>query len=209
MRRFHVFALVAVVSLAGGLGLAFGQSGHPQPGSKSPAAKPRPPAPPGKRPPSKFPPQVKKSPTHRPVGQRGKSPHLTPKGQTKGGKGSKGGAGRYSSDDYKRDLNKAGKEVLDGLKEEFVPDLAIAGGFVGGSPGGPLGAAAGAAGMAIPNAPTLIDAKGRELKGAWDAATATERYAGSWLNGFFNSNRPPAQPKNGAQKSNPRPAKSR
>jgi hypothetical protein len=212
MRRFHVFALVAVVSLAGTLGLAFGQSGHPQPGAKSQATKPRPPAPPGKRPPSKALPQAKKSPTHggqQPVGPRGKGPHLTGKGQAKGGKGSKGGAGRYSSDDYKRDLNKAGEEVLDGFKEEFVPDLAIAGGFVAGSPGGPLGAAAGAAGMAIPNAPQLIDAKDRELKGAWDAATATERYAGSWLNGFFNSNRPPAQSKNGAQKSNPRPAKSR
>src|SRR5262249_26762240 len=104
MRRFPVFALVAMVSLAGGLGLAFGQRGHPQPGSKSQATKPRPPAPPGKRPPSKFPPSVKKSPsqTHRPVGPKGKSPHQVQKGPAKGGKGSKGGAGGYSSDDYKR-----------------------------------------------------------------------------------------------------------
>jgi hypothetical protein len=149
---------------------------------------------------------MKKSPSqaHHPAAKGGKSPHQAPKGPAKGG------AGRYSQDDYKRDMGKAGKEVLDGVKEEFVPDLAIAGGFVGGAiAGGPPGAIGGAATGAITNAPALIDAKGRELKGAWDAATATERYAGSWLGGFFNSNRPAAQPKNGAPKSNPRPAKSR
>jgi len=89
MQRFHVFALVAVVSLAGSLGLAFGQSGHPQHGSKSQAKKPHPPAPPGKRPPSKSPPQMKKSPSqaHHPAAKGGKSPHQAPKGPAKGGAG--------------------------------------------------------------------------------------------------------------------------
>jgi hypothetical protein len=211
MTRFLVFALVGAFTATGGLGLAFGQTVHPQPRSKSQATKPRPPAPPGKRPPSKFPPQVKKSPSqaHRPVGPRGKSPRLTRKGPARGGKSSKGGAGSYSLDDYKRDLGKAGKEVLDGFETELPADLEIVGGAVAGIPGGPAGPALGATGAAIANAPQLITGKAEEQKGTLDGLTATGRYVGSWLNGLFNSNRPPAQSKNGAPKSNQRPAKSR
>jgi hypothetical protein len=205
MTRILVFALVGAFSVAGSMGLAFGQSGHPQPHPTPKATKPHPPAAPGKRPPSKAPPQVKKSPsgTHRPVGPKGKSPRLTRKGSAKGG------AGGYSVNDYKRDMGKAGKEILDGFKTALPGDLAVIGGAVAGSAGGPGGAALGAAGAAITNAPSLIQGGAQGLKGELDAASATARYAGSWLNGVFNSNRPTMNSKTGAQKSNQRPTKTR
>jgi hypothetical protein len=212
MTRFLVFALVSAFSMAVGMDLAFGQSGHPQPHPTPKATKPNPPSASGKRPPSKPAPQAKKSPTHggqRPVGPRGKGPHLTGKGQAKGGKGSKGGKGGYSVDDYKRDMGKAGKEILDGFKTALPGDLAVIGGGVAGAAGGPAGAALGAGGAAIANAPSLIQGGAQGMKGELDAASATARFAGSWLNGVFNANRPTMNSKNGAQKSNPRPTKSR
>ena len=198
MRRFHVFALVAVVSLAGGLGLAFGQSSHPQPGSKSQATKTRPPAPPGKRPPSKVPPQVKKSPSqaHRTPAKGSKSPHQAQKGQAKHG------AGSYSFDDYKRDLGKAAQKKWHGFLTELPTDAKIVGGAI--ATGGP-----GAIGGAISGAPDLLRGKYEEWQADREATSATERFIGSWFNGMFNSNRPPTKSKNDAQKSNQRPAKSR
>jgi hypothetical protein len=212
MARFLVFALVGAFSVAGSRGLAFGQTAHPQPRSKSQAKKPRPPAPPGKRPPSKAAPQAKKSPTHatrgqRPVGPRGKSPRLTRKGLAKGGKGAKGGAGNYSFDDYKRDLDKGLKEQRDGILEELPADLKIIGGAVSGARGGPEGAALGAGGAAIANAPQLLHGKYLQGKGLWDGLSATERFLGARVSDTFKSNRPPTHPKNDAQKSNQRPTR--
>jgi hypothetical protein len=68
MKRSLAFALVTVLSVAGGTGLAFDQNGGPRPPSKPQATKARPPAAPGKRPPSKSPPQTKKAPAKRAKG---------------------------------------------------------------------------------------------------------------------------------------------
>jgi hypothetical protein len=88
-------------------------------------------------------------------------------------------------------------------------DLEIVGGAVTGIPKGEAGIAAGAAGAAIKNAPKLIDAKVKELKGDWDALSATGEFIGARVNDALKSNQGPAKPKNGAQKSNPHPAKPR
>jgi hypothetical protein len=215
MKRFLVLALVGAWSLAGSTGLAFGANDGPQTGSnpkatkanptppagksqpstpQTQAKKPTPPPPPKKDTRSKPPTPASKPPEHRKVVvdvPKGGPKPMAKKGQAKPGKGSKPGAGSYTSDDLKRDLDKSGKEVLDGIEEELVPDLAIAGGAVAGIPGGPAGVAIGAAGAAIPNAPQLIDAKSKETKGVVDGLSATGKFIGSWFNGMTKSNPTP------------------
>ena len=179
MKRFLVLALVGALGLVGGTGLAFGQQDGPQPHSKPQATKAHPPAAPGKRPPRKSGPQAKKapsqaqrasaqgskSPSRRNVGvgmpKRGQRP-LAHKGPAKPGKGPKPGAGSYSWDDYKRDLDKANQEQRDGMLEELPADLEIVGGAVSGIPKGKAGILAGAGGAAIKNLPKLVDTKSKD-----------------------------------------------
>ena len=211
MKRLLVLALVGALSMAGGTGLAFGQTTHPQLRSTSQATKPRPPAAPGERPPSKSQARVKKSApqAHRPSAQLSKSPRRVQKGPTKRGNGPQRGAGSYSLDDYKRDMEKANQENRDGLLEELPADLEILGGAVSGARGGPDGAALGAGGAALKNAPKLIDAKSKELKGTWDELSATGKFIGARINDAEKAIQGPAKPRNGAPKSNQRPAKPR
>jgi hypothetical protein len=195
MKRFLVLALVGAWSLAGSIGLAFGQTGQPQTPTKPQATKPTPPLPP-KKDPRKLPTKESKPPSHRGVKvdvPKGGPRTPAKKGPAKPGKSSKPGAGGYSWDDYKRDMDKANQEQRDGMQEELLPDLAVVGGAVAGSVGGPPGAAAGAAGAAIANAPQLIDAKSKELKGTWDGLSATGKFIGSWFNDMSKSN---PRPKN-------------
>jgi hypothetical protein len=196
MKRFLVLAFVGAWSLAGSTGLAFGQTGHPQTPTKPQATKPTPPPPPKKDTRSKPPTQASKPPDHRKVvvdvPKKGGPKPMAKKrqakpGSAKPGNGSKSGAGSYTSDDYKRDLEKSGQEVLSGIQEELVPDLAVAGGAVAGSAGGPPGAGLGAAGAAIANAPQLLDAKSKETKGIVDGLSATGKAIGSWFNGMTKS----------------------
>jgi hypothetical protein len=209
MKRFLVLALVGALGLAGGAGLALGGNDGHQPRPKPPAAKAHPPAAPGKRPPSKSPPQAKKAPpqTQRPHAQASKATPRAQKGPAKPGKGSKPGAGSYSWDDYKRDLDKANQEQRDGMLEELPAELEIVGGAVSGIPKGKAGIAAGAGGAAIKNLPKLIDAKSKEVKGTWDELSATEKFIGARINDAQKAIQGPAKPKNGAQKANQGPAK--
>jgi hypothetical protein len=195
MKRFLVFALVGVLSVAGGMSLAFGQSGHPQPPSKSQAKKASPPAAPGKHQPSKASPQAKKAaPTaQRPPAHPSKSPAQAKKGPAKGGNGPQRGAGSYSFDDLKRDLRKAGQEELEGLMTELPGDLEIVGGAVAGIPAGPAGPVLGAGGAAIANAPQIIKGKAEEQRATTDGLNATGRFVESWLNDL---SKPQPRPKN-------------
>jgi hypothetical protein len=210
MKRFLIFALVGALGVAGGTGLAFGQDAHPQHGSKPQATKASPPASPGKHPPSTPETQVKKPspppppkkdtrskpPSHRDVKvdvPKGGPKPTAKKNPAKPGKGSKPDAGAYTWDDYMRDLDKANKEGMAGQQEELLPDLAVLGGAVAGSPGGPAGAAAGAGGAAIANAPQLIDAKAKEAKSLWDGVSATGKFIWSELN---DSSKSKPRPKN-------------
>jgi hypothetical protein len=202
MKRFLVLALVGALSVVGGTGLALGESPRPQPHPKTEAKKASPPASPGKRPPSTSPTKGKKSgPTaKRPPAQASKSQARAPKGPAKQGKGPQHGAGSYSGDNYKRDLDKAGKEVMEGFEKALPGDLAILGGAVAG--GGP-GAVAGA----ITGAPSLIEGGAEGLKGEWDALSATGKFIGARVNDAQKANQPPAKPKKDAPKSNKTPAK--
>jgi hypothetical protein len=216
MKRFLILALVGAWSLAGSTGLAFGANDGPQPGSKpkatkaspTPAAgksqpstpqtqakKPSPPPPPKKHPPSKPPTQASKPPDHRKVvvdvPKGGPKPPAkkdpTKPGPAKPGNGSKPGKGSYSWDDYKRDLDKANQELRDGNNEELLAELPVAGAAIMGIPGGPPGILTGAGGAALANAPQLIDAKAKEVKGTWDGLSATGKFIGSWFNDTFKS----------------------
>ena len=76
MKRFLVLAVVGVLGVAGGTGVAFGENGGHKPTPKPQATKAQPPAAPGKHTPSKSPPQVKHSahPAQQPHAQASKSP---------------------------------------------------------------------------------------------------------------------------------------
>jgi hypothetical protein len=104
-------------------------------------------------------------------------------------------------------MEKANQENRDGLMKELPADLEILGGAVSGARGGETGAALGAAGAAIKNAPRLIEAKSEELKGTWDGLSATGKFIGARVSDAEKAIQGQAKPRNGAQKSNPRPAK--
>jgi hypothetical protein len=210
MKRFLVLAVAGALGVAGGTGLAFGQTVHPQTPTKPQATKVSPAPAPGKHPPSAPQTQANKPapPVQRPADRGNKStsgrsvekgvpkpgqPSPAHKGPAQPGKGSKPGAGSYSWDDYRRDLDKANQEQRDGTLEELPADLEIVGGAVAGEGLGGLGAA-------IKNAPTLIDAKSKELKGVWDGLSATGKFIGARANDAQKSSQGPAKPKNGAQK---------
>jgi hypothetical protein len=201
MTRFLVFTLIGAFNLAGGTGLAFGQNVHPKSHPTAQATKVHPQAS-GKRPPSSSSPQMKKalSQAQRPPAKRSKSPLRTQKGPAKPGKGPQRGTGGYSWDNYKRDMLKAGKEVLDGELKELPGELEIAGDAAAKDVPGAIGAA-------IKNAPDILSGKVEEIEGEQDAAVDTEKFIGARFNDFFKSKGAPAKPKNAAKKSNQRPAK--
>jgi hypothetical protein len=126
MKRFLVVALVSVLSVAGGAGLAFGSAANPKTPTKPQAMKPIPPEPPQKQPPSKPPTPASKPPDHRKVivdvpkaGPKSQAKKDSTKpGQAKPGNGSKSGKDSYSWDDYKRDLDKDVKGFEEGVTDE-------------------------------------------------------------------------------------------
>ena len=61
MQRFLILAVVGVLSLTGGTGLALGENARPKTPSRPQATKASPPASPGKNSPVTSPAQVKKS----------------------------------------------------------------------------------------------------------------------------------------------------
>jgi hypothetical protein len=119
------------------------------------------------------------------------------KGQAKPGNGSPRGAGSYSWDDYKRDLDKANQEQLDGSLEELPADAAVAGGAIAGIPAGPPGIVGGALVGFGATGQQLIQGKEQELKGAWDGLSATGKFIGARLNDAQKSNPRPTNPRFG------------
>jgi hypothetical protein len=169
---------------------------------KSPSKAQQPPAPGSKSRPRNSPQQMKRptSKTQRPPAQGKKTPPRAQKAPAKGGKGPQRGTGSYSWDDYKRDLLKSGKEILDGELEELPGDLEIAGAAAEKDVPGVIGGA-------IKNAPEILRGKTEELQGEEDAAAATGRFLGARFNDFFKSKGPAAKPKTNAQKPTQRPVK--
>jgi hypothetical protein len=137
MQRFLILAVVGVLSLAGGTGLALGENARPKTPSRPQATKATPPASPGKHPPMTPSTPVKKSgpSAQRPHAQAGKSPshrgvvvNVPKQGERPGAHNGPKGRGQQPPAKKGPDWGKVGMGVMEGVFGTAAGISAVTGG---------------------------------------------------------------------------------